>query len=116
MTPIAFFRAFPMRADAICSEPVVAWAHYRGRRPVSRFSQLRLWRRFGADAGAEIVARRMGLAEIAPNEAREGDAVLLRCEDEARVLGINSGAFNVAATGGRIHVGRFEIVRAWSLQ
>lgn len=117
MSPVAFFHAFPMTPATICSEPVVAWAHHRGRLSVSRFSQFRLWRRFGTVAGADVVARRLDLAALAPEHAREGDAVLLHCIDGARVLGVKAaGEFCVAATGGRIHVGRFDVLKAWALQ
>lgn len=118
MSPVAFMREFARtRANVVCSEPVVAWAQQRGRlEELSRFAQLRLWRRLGAERGAEEIVERFRLSEIAPDAAREGDAVLLACEDGAKVVGLHAGGgFCVAATSGKVHAGRFAILRAWEL-
>lgn len=114
--PIPFFRACPMTQDTLCSEPVVAWAVARGRLDVPREDQERAWRVLGTEAAAAMIAGEMGLAEIAPADVAEGDAVLLRGAGGEFVLGVNAGAWSVAAQGGRVHVGRFAISRAWSLR
>jgi hypothetical protein len=116
LTTIEFVRGFPLNERTLCSEPVCAWAHYRGTRPVNRFTQLRLWKELGAERGAEKIAERMRLSEIAPCASVPGDAVLLKCKDGARLLGICAGEFSIVSGFGKIHVGRFLILRAWSLQ
>jgi hypothetical protein len=115
MTPIEFARAYPNRQNTICSEMVVAWAERKGRAPVSRFRQLRLWKKLGCENGAEQIAEYMKLTEISPDQAEPGDAVLLRCEDGATVLGLNLGKFCVIAGFGQLRIGRFKICRAWAL-
>ncbi len=109
-------RAYPLTRTTLCSEPVVAWAVRRGRDDVTRDAQEQLWKLFGTERAVCFIAEKMRLEEIAPSAAAEGDAVLLHCGSSARVLGLEAGAFRVAATRGRVHIGRFEILRAWSLQ
>lgn len=120
MKPIDFFRAYVrerMNAGSLlCSEPVVAWAVARGRVPIEIEEQARLWRECGAERGAEIVAERMGLEPLEADDVRDGDAVLLQCIDAAMVLGVCAGKFSVCASGGKAHIGKFQILRGWSLQ
>jgi hypothetical protein len=69
----------------------------------------------GCEAGAEQIAEYMKLREIEPDLAGPGDAVLLKCEDGATVLGLYLGRFCVVTGFGQLRVGRFKIYRAWML-
>lgn len=117
LSPIDFFRGFSAgRVPMICSEPVVAWAASRGFVGPSVDEQRALWESRGAEEGAALVADKMGLRRISAEEVRPGDAVMLAASGESRVLGVNAGKFSVAATNGRVHVGRFTILAGWSLR
>ncbi len=105
-----------MTPETLCSEPVVAWAVSRGRDDVMRESQYLLWRLYGTERAVAFIAEKLCLEEIEPSAVQPGDAVLLQCRDGALVLGVNAGEFSVAAQGGRVHVGRFAILRAWGLR
>jgi hypothetical protein len=83
---------------------------------MSADEQRSLWESRGSEDGAAIVAERMGLRRIDAKEVEIGDAVMLTAGGESRVLGVNAGRFSVAATNGRVHVGRFLILLGWSLR
>lgn len=115
ITPIAFVRAFPLKRATLCSEPVVAWAHFLGHQPVSRKKQIRLWRAAGCAAGADRIAAALGLAEIAPGRLLPGDAALFEMVTGEAVLGVFGGDFSVVAGFGKIYIGRFVAKRGWRL-
>lgn len=83
---------------------------------MSADEQRALWERHGSEEGAAIVAERMGLRRIEAEEVEIGDAVMLTAGGDSRVLGVNAGKFSVAATNGRVHVGRFVILAGWALR
>ncbi|MGC1861899.1 MAG: hypothetical protein WA733_12445 [Methylocystis sp.] len=114
--PGVFVASFPMKRDTIHSEPVVAWAVAHGHAPISRYSQLRLWRKHDIEAGATMIAERMKLKEVRPAEAVDGDIVVARHPNsEAKIMGIQSEDFVIVAGFGRIFTARCKILRAWRI-
>ncbi|MGA8172327.1 MAG: hypothetical protein WB816_16055 [Methylocystis sp.] len=118
MTPAAFYRAFPMSARTLCSEPVVAWAHLHGHQPLRPLAQLLLWRKNDVTTCAALVAARWGLDEIAPEDASIGDIGVVDCINDGamdRIIGLSMGSFFVIGGFGEVRIGRFPIKRAWRM-
>lgn len=111
---VAFFRAFPLRKDTLCSEPVAAWLRSRGVSvDMLRVDQKDLWGR-GMIEGAREAARRVGAHEIAPEEARAGDVALIAQQDEEPAMGVMfDGGFVAASFGRLIIVTEPVVVAAW---
>jgi hypothetical protein len=114
---VAFMRGFPQTRDTLCSEAVAAWLQARGLAPrISRRAQILTKARHGTDGGANLVADQIGASEIAPADVRDGDIVLVPCAAGNRVLGIHIGkGVTVMAGFGSVHIGNFEVNRAWRL-
>lgn len=104
---VAFMRAFPVRPETLCSEPVMAWLHSKGvDHPFDARTQRRLFKRVGfTDAVREIIAR-IGFVFELPRNVQPGEPVVARGVDgsalcglmgpDGRVVMAAHGAFGVA--------------------
>lgn len=111
---VAFFRAFPLRKDTLCSEPVAAWLRSRGVSvDMLRIDQRELWAR-GMIEGARDAARRVGAHEVAPEEAQPGDVALIAQDGAEPAMGMMfEGGFVAASFGRLIIVTEPVVVAAW---
>ena len=111
--PLDFVRA-NVRAESLCSDVVAAWISECGV-PVGigRVGQLRAWTQDGVLNGATKAAEQIGLSDIDPKLAQEGDVAVGVLPNGDHALGImRAGKFLVAASGTvAIHSG--EILKAW---
>ncbi len=114
--PAEFVRLWKGRRETINTEICVEWAVAHGYAPLSRYSQLRLWRKHSIEDGAAIMCARMGLKEIDARDAQAGDiGVFIHFNEKTKLTGIYLGesGFAIVAGFGKFYIARYPIHRAW---
>lgn len=113
--PLEFARAH-VRARSLCSEFVVDWLRSRGVEVgVDPREQLRFWLKDGTLSATESIGEQLGVAEISPLLARDGDVAVVTLPNGEQALGVMRSGCVVTAASGHVAVYSEGIVKTWGI-
>ena len=113
--PLDFARAH-VRPRSLCSDVIVAWIEAHGVAvSIGPVGQLRFWKEQGVLRGAVEAGRIIGLPEIAPSLARDGDIAVATLPHGEQALGLMRANRFVTAASGQVAIYSHGIVKAWSI-
>jgi len=86
---VAFMRAFPVRRETLCSEPVMAWLRAKGvDHPFDGRTQRRLFARVGFNNAVREIIARIGFVFELPRNVQPGEPVVARGVNGLAVCGL----------------------------